>query len=134
VELLACWKDHFGIHYNIQVWKMIPLCFIDGIRSFVEHFSCQPLFGGWQDPFFFFLISQCIIYIKKKKKAPSASKYTRITQSASSIQRKPKSPKPLSTQKVYKGTQKTTPDTTQNKQKTKTTPNWNSPSALPRRP
>ena len=23
--------------------------FVDGIRSFVEHFSCQPLFGGWQD-------------------------------------------------------------------------------------
>jgi hypothetical protein len=23
--------------------------FVDGIRSFVEQLSCQPLFGGWQD-------------------------------------------------------------------------------------
>jgi hypothetical protein len=59
---------------------------------------------------FFFLISQCIIY---QKKASSASKYTKITQSASSIQRKSKPPKPLGTQKVYQGApQKKTPNRT----------------------
>jgi hypothetical protein len=57
--------------------------------------------------FIFFLISQCIIYIKKK--AQSASKYTRTTQSASSIQRKPKLQMPLGTQKVYKRAQKENP-------------------------
>jgi hypothetical protein len=51
---------------------------------------------------FFFLISQCIIY--KKKKAQSASKQ-KTTQSASSIQRKPKPQMPLGTQKAYKGAQ-----------------------------
>ena len=55
--------------------------------------------------FILFYFDKSVYYIPKKK-APSASKYTRKMQSASSIQRKPKSPKPLSTQKVYKGTQK----------------------------
>jgi hypothetical protein len=28
VELLACWKGQFRSHYNLEVWKLIPLCLI----------------------------------------------------------------------------------------------------------
>jgi hypothetical protein len=77
-----------------------------GRRGGSESHPSSHLCGALRDVarvYYIFLISQCIIY---QKKAQSASKYTRITQSATSIQRKPKTSMPLGTQKVYQGAQK----------------------------
>jgi hypothetical protein len=82
------WIKHKS-HYNACVWR----------NSFLLMF------------FFFFLISQSIIY---QKKAQSASNYTRMrTQSASSIQKKPKP----TTQGTHKRTSKYTKSIQRNPKK-----------------
>jgi hypothetical protein len=83
------WIKHKS-HYNACVWR----------NSFLLMFF-----------FFFFLISQSIIY---QKKAQSASNYTRMrTQSASSIQKKPKP----TTQGTHKRTSKYTKSIQRNPKK-----------------
>jgi hypothetical protein len=55
--------------------------FVDGIRSFVEQLSCQPLFGGWQDlelPYVKACIPRIVVWLSWIMWANSCSRMQKV--------------------------------------------------------